>query len=91
MYQNIRTNHNIDYFYYSMFIESFLEKQLIKNVSIKRDGKYVIRFVSIFHFDVYEQAEAFSSIFNLQKFLSSITALNYLRTVLTVISMLGKN
>ena len=82
MYQNIRTNHNIDYFYYSMFIESFLEKQF---VFIKRDGKYVIRFVSIFHFDVYEQAEAFSSIFNLQKFLSSITALNYLRTVLKVI------
>ena len=65
-----------------MFIESFLEKQF---VFIKRDGKYVIRFVSIFYFDVYEQAEAFSSIFNLQKFLSSITALNYLRTVLTVI------
>ena len=37
MYQNIRTNHNIDYFTHD------------KNVSIKRDGKYVIRFVSIFH------------------------------------------
>ena len=41
--------------------------------------------MSIFHFGVYQQADAFSSIFNLHKFLSSITALNYLRTVLTVI------
>ena len=53
MYQNIRANHNIDYFTHD------------KNVSIKRDGKYAIRFVSIFHL--------------------SVSALNYLRTVLTVI------